>query len=118
MGPSNPSRWRCPELDVASQGGTVEEAKANLVEAVELFLKTASASEVESRLHGEVFVTRMEVTVAKIAATVWLSRVLDPRETGLCRSESARKSRCHAVGLPDSGLRAAACSTCQDRSKS
>lgn len=53
----------CPELDVASQGGTVEEAKANLVEAVELFLETASPSEVESRLHGEVFVTRMEVTV-------------------------------------------------------
>ncbi len=53
----------CPELDVASQGGTVEEAKADLIEAVELFLETASASEVESRLHGEVFVTRMEVTV-------------------------------------------------------
>ena len=39
----------CPELDVASQGGTVEEAKANLAEAVELFLETAPASEVESR---------------------------------------------------------------------
>ncbi len=53
----------CPELDVASQGGTVEEAKANLAEAVGLFLETASAAEVESRLHAEVFVTRMEVTV-------------------------------------------------------
>lgn len=53
----------CPELDVASQGETVEEAKANLREAVELFLETASASEIESRLHSEVFVTRMEVTV-------------------------------------------------------
>lgn len=53
----------CPELDVASQGGTVEEAKANLVEAVELFLETASESEIESRLHAEVFVTRMEVPV-------------------------------------------------------
>ena len=53
----------CPELDVASQGGTVEEAKANLTEAVELFLETASASEIESRLHAEVFVTRLEVTV-------------------------------------------------------
>ena len=53
----------CPELDVASQGGTVEEAKANLTEAVELFLETASAAEVESRLHAEVFVTRLEVTV-------------------------------------------------------
>ena len=53
----------CPELDVASQGGTVEVAKANLTEAVELFLETASAAEVESRLHAEVFVTRLEVTV-------------------------------------------------------
>ena len=53
----------CPELDVASQGGTVEEAKANLAEAVELFLETASAAEIESRLHSEVFVTRLEVTV-------------------------------------------------------
>ena len=53
----------CPELDVASQGGTVEEAKANLAEAVELFLETASATEIESRLHAEVFVTRLEVTV-------------------------------------------------------
>ena len=28
----------CPELDVASQGATVEEATANLREAVELFI--------------------------------------------------------------------------------
>jgi hypothetical protein len=27
----------CPELDIASQGGTVEEARANLVEALSLF---------------------------------------------------------------------------------
>ncbi|MGH9381234.1 MAG: type II toxin-antitoxin system HicB family antitoxin [Thermoanaerobaculia bacterium] len=47
----------CPELDVASQGATVEEAVANLREAVELFLECADPSEVESRLHGEVFVT-------------------------------------------------------------
>jgi predicted RNase H-like HicB family nuclease len=31
----------CPELDVASQGATVEEATANLKEAVELFLECA-----------------------------------------------------------------------------
>ncbi len=53
----------CPELDVASQGESVEEAKANLMEAVELFLETASAAEIESRLHSEVFVTRLEVSV-------------------------------------------------------
>ena len=43
----------CPELDVASQGGTVEEARANLREAVELFLETASPQEFKERLHSE-----------------------------------------------------------------
>jgi predicted RNase H-like HicB family nuclease len=40
----------CPELDVASQGDTIEEARNNLAEAVELFLETASASEIKDRL--------------------------------------------------------------------
>ena len=53
----------CPELDVASQGATIEEAHANLREAVELFLETASQSEIEARRHDEVFVTRLEVCV-------------------------------------------------------
>lgn len=50
----------CPELDVASQGKTVEEATANLKEAVELFLDCADSKEVKRRLHTEVFVTRFE----------------------------------------------------------
>lgn len=29
----------CPELDIASQGDTIEEARVNLREALELFLK-------------------------------------------------------------------------------
>jgi predicted RNase H-like HicB family nuclease len=41
----------CPELDVASQGDSLEEARANLAEAVELFFETASPAEVEERLH-------------------------------------------------------------------
>ena len=53
----------CPELDIASQGDTVEEARQNLVEAIELFFETADPSEVQSRLHTEVFVTHVEVTV-------------------------------------------------------
>jgi predicted RNase H-like HicB family nuclease len=53
----------CPELDIASQGDTVEEAKSNLVEAVELFFETADPAEVAARLHDEVFVTRVEVAV-------------------------------------------------------
>jgi predicted RNase H-like HicB family nuclease len=50
----------CPELDIASQGVTVEEATANLKEAVELFLECADPEEVRQRLHSEVFVTRFE----------------------------------------------------------
>lgn len=53
----------CPELDIASQGNTVEEARANLKEALELFFETASSREIKDRLHGEVFVTRLEVAV-------------------------------------------------------
>ena len=43
----------CPELDVASQGATIEEATANLKEAVELFLECADAKEIKRRLHTE-----------------------------------------------------------------
>jgi predicted RNase H-like HicB family nuclease len=54
----------CPELDIASQGTSVEEARDNLVEAIELFFESASPEEIKQRLHGEVFVTRVEVRVA------------------------------------------------------
>ena len=39
----------CPELDVASQGDTIAEARANLQEALELFLETASPEEIDQR---------------------------------------------------------------------
>ena len=51
----------CPELDVASQGDSVEDASSNLREAVELFMETADPSEIESRLRGELYVTSLEV---------------------------------------------------------
>ena len=53
----------CPELDVASQGDSVEQARQNLQEAVELFLETADPTEVRKRLHSEVFITRLEVAI-------------------------------------------------------
>ena len=53
----------CPEVDVASQGDSVEEARANLIEALELFFETASPSELGERLHDEVLVTRVRVAV-------------------------------------------------------
>lgn len=53
----------CPELDIASQGKTIEEARDNLTEAVELFFETASTSEIEGRMHTEIFITRLEVSL-------------------------------------------------------
>lgn len=53
----------CPELDIASQGKSVEEARENLQEALELFFETASTEEIVQRLHGEVYVTQVEVAV-------------------------------------------------------
>ena len=53
----------CPELDISSQGSSIEEARANLVEAVTLFFETADQSEIDRRSRGEVFVTQIEVPV-------------------------------------------------------
>ena len=39
----------CPELDIASQGYSVTEARDNLKEALELFFDTANKAEVERR---------------------------------------------------------------------
>ena len=53
----------CPELDIASQGASVSEARANLKEALELFYEAASAEEIQRRLHDEVYVTHVEVAI-------------------------------------------------------
>ena len=53
----------CPELDIASQGATVNEARDNLKEALALFFEEASPTEIDRRLHNEVYVTRVEVAV-------------------------------------------------------
>jgi len=53
----------CPELDIASQGQTIEEARANLIEALTLFFETASPSEVSRRHQNGVFVTHVEIPV-------------------------------------------------------
>lgn len=43
----------CPELDIASQGESIEEARSNLVDALELFLEVADESEVTRRASRE-----------------------------------------------------------------
>jgi len=42
----------CPELDIASQGNTIESARDNLREALELFFETASPEEIKTRPTG------------------------------------------------------------------
>jgi len=53
----------CPEYDIASQGDTVEEARANLTEALTLFFEDADPSEVERHYQPDVFITQVEVPV-------------------------------------------------------
>jgi predicted RNase H-like HicB family nuclease len=50
----------CPELDIASQGDTIEVARGNLQEALALFMETASPDEVAERFHSEVYVTALD----------------------------------------------------------
>ena len=54
----------CPEIDVASQGDTVEEAKMNLREAVELFIECAPPEEIARRMSTEAYISTLEVEVA------------------------------------------------------
>jgi predicted RNase H-like HicB family nuclease len=55
----------CPDVDVASQGDTVQEARANLTEALQLFLETASPAELAERLRVDVEVSPLEVAVGQ-----------------------------------------------------
>jgi len=51
----------CPEIDIASQGGSVEEARAHLIEALTLFFEAADPSEIDRRMKNDLFITRVEV---------------------------------------------------------
>jgi predicted RNase H-like HicB family nuclease len=53
----------CPELDIASQGDSLEQSRANLIEALTLFFETADRSEIKGRLHSDLFVTQVEVPI-------------------------------------------------------
>ena len=53
----------CPEVDVASQGDSVVEARANLEEALTLLFEVASPEEVERRAKRKFYVTDVEIAV-------------------------------------------------------
>lgn len=86
----------CPEVDVASQGDTVEEAKKNLTEAVQLFFECADASEIDQRLSGESFISSLEVQLAWPAGFVRAGSMPDPGGSRIRKCEAARESCHHA----------------------
>lgn len=53
----------CPELDIASQGDSIESARRNLGEAIELFYEAASPNEIEQRVSDDIFISYVEVPV-------------------------------------------------------
>jgi predicted RNase H-like HicB family nuclease len=54
----------CPELNVASQGRTFDEAEAMIREAVELLLEEADKAEIKRRLNRGVKVKELELAHA------------------------------------------------------
>mgnify|MGYP001572833085 CR=1 FL=1 len=56
-------RDRDSELDIASQGNTIEESRQNIREAIELFFETSSPAEVKQRFHDEIYITQVEVSL-------------------------------------------------------
>ena len=66
----------CLELDIASQGTSIEQAKANVIDAIESFFEVASPSEIEQRLPfrtaagSDLFLTNIEVSFGKTARLV------------------------------------------------
>ncbi len=55
----------CPQFDVVTQGRTIQEARDNLKEAVELFLECASPAEKAERFRSEFHITDVEVAVGQ-----------------------------------------------------
>ena len=64
------AQGRVRRLDIASQGRSVEEARRNLIEAIELFLEIAAPAEIQERIHSEIFVTQVGVPVAQAARII------------------------------------------------
>ena len=66
----------CLELDIASQGDTVERAEANVKDAIEAFFEVASPSEIERRLpyrlgsEANLLLTSIEVSFGQTARPI------------------------------------------------
>ena len=53
----------CPEFDIASQGRNGRRSKGESGRSNRTFLETADETEIENRLHTEIFITQLEVAV-------------------------------------------------------
>lgn len=66
----------CLELDIASQGDTIEQAEVNVRDAIEAFFEVASPSEIERRLpyrpgsESKLFLTSIEVSFGQTARPI------------------------------------------------
>jgi len=69
----------CPGLDITSQGDSVEQARDNLREALELFFETASPEEIKHRIHQEIFVTQVEIEPHARDGAIILERAITVR---------------------------------------
>jgi hypothetical protein len=87
---------------VASQGDTIETARENLREALELFFECASAEELQQRMGGEIFVTQLEVFVGQAACLVWARGVCHSGSTWF-QSQGLQAKRYNDVAFNYSG---------------
>ena len=53
----------CPQIDITSQGNSVEEARNNLVEAIKLFFEMASPKEILAKVYSAIYVTQIDAAI-------------------------------------------------------
>jgi predicted RNase H-like HicB family nuclease len=87
----------CPELDIASQGDSIEAARDNLREALELFFECASPAEIQGRLGEEVFVTQVEVACELASGTVGSGSVCDHGASRVYARPSTGQPHCYSA---------------------
>jgi predicted RNase H-like HicB family nuclease len=71
----------CPETDVVSQGNTVEEARLNLLEAVEGFFEAASPSEIRRRVKKQTYIFWNHQTVRPALRALWSKVIAETRRS-------------------------------------
>ena len=53
----------CPQLDIASEGDTVDEARAMLIDALRGWFETASEDEIARSIPTEILIESLELSV-------------------------------------------------------